>query len=62
MTQYERIKNMSIEEMADALKKADCEKCEHKAYCGLNIFPYVKCEICLDLWIDWLESEADEND
>ena len=59
MNNNEKLNSMTIEEKAEALRKVNCSMCEHSEYCDKNIYPYVKSDICLDLWIDWLESEAE---
>ena len=62
MTNYERIKQMSIEEMALLLMKVNCA---YDIPCMLGIsnckYPHIdnNCAICFK---EWLESEVDDND
>lgn len=56
MTNYERIKNMSIEEMAKALDVlTPCEHCKYNHKCGQG-YPDRECADGVRLW---LESEVD---
>ena len=55
MTNYDRIKNMTVEELADYLKIKDCPK------------PFktgkIKCPTkgtCRECWIDYLNQEVEE--
>ena len=56
MTNYERIKNMKIEEMAKAIDDSDivsqCDCCVYIDNC-----PNIDCKVGIKLW---LESEAEE--
>lgn len=60
MTNFERIKNMSVEEMADKLERMsnyvcvyyDCEECP------FDIIGSRGC--CISGFTDWLESEVEE--
>ena len=62
MTNYERIKQMSVEEMALLLMKVNCA---YDIPCMLETsgceYPHINnnCSICFK---EWLESEIDEND
>ena len=53
MTNYEKIKNLSIEEMADFMNEMDLNPCGH---CN------GECEIlsCIERYKEWLESEVEE--
>lgn len=66
MTNYERIKNMSLEEMADVLDNDDiqCKPCDPK-YCkgytdGVSCTNHDK--YCHAATVCWLESEAEETE
>ena len=60
MTNYERIKNMSVEEMAvmlaDEIPHGDCYGCDK---CDYSHSPYRLNDGCQDGWLEWLESEVD---
>lgn len=51
MTNYERIKAMSVEEMAEKFRKTDACPDPH-----IDCRKYDSCSCC---WIAWLESEVD---
>ena len=52
MNNYERIKNMTIDELAEFLCNNECEQCAYKGFdCGYDCFIGVK---------QWLESEVEE--
>lgn len=58
MTNYEKIKSMNIDEIANYIDHSDlaCEICEvpcHSAYCGCRYYDIPK------FIKQWLESEAD---
>lgn len=59
MTNYERIKSMSVEELADFLeyisRTADCSCCPAYNFCELNID-------CDELIKQWLLQEVTDND
>ena len=62
MTNYERIKDMSIEEMAvmiaDEIPHGDCYGCGR---CHIKFDePYRLNDGCQDAWLEWLESEVSE--
>ena len=51
MNNYERIKNMSIDEMAEFLNNKDCDSCGYKGDdCSYDCFIGIK---------SWLESEEE---
>lgn len=61
MTNFEKIKNLSVEELADTLNVVitTCCRCPISTFCRKN---YSRdCRTCQDMWEKWLESEA-END
>ena len=62
-TNYDRIRNMSVEELAEILGEMgkqleNCDGCPAELFCTEN---YVKlqCKNCNDLILKWLESEVD---
>jgi hypothetical protein len=59
--QYDRIRNMSIEEMAvmlaDEIPHGDCYGCDK---CELRYKPYRLNDSCQDGWLEWLETEVTE--
>ena len=56
MTNYEKIKDMSVEEMAEHLSdKIRCDKCPMLAGC----FEY-EVSGCLERMLDWFLKEAEE--
>ena len=63
MTNYDRIKAMSVEEMAvmiaDEIPHGDCYGCGR---CHIKFDePYRLSDGCQDAWLSWLESEVDNN-
>lgn len=55
MTNFEKIKNMSIDELVEKLDKlADCEHCSIRKFCDANR----KIINCKSVWRQWLKSEA----
>lgn len=57
MTNYERIKNMSIEEMAKKIvDKVDCEVCPACEVCEIKTAP------CITLLKEWLENDWSEEE
>lgn len=63
MTNYERIKTMSIEQMAvmlaDEIPHGDCYSCDK---CSSIQSPYRLDDCCQDGWLKWLEREAENNE
>ena len=57
MTNYERIKNMSVEEMAEyfSKRKKDCLGCEIFDFCRSDSE-----RICTESFFDWLNEEAEQ--
>ena len=55
MTNYEKIKNMSVEEMVDFMVLVNASGCD----CCKGICAGMSCN---DGFKNWLESEADENE
>lgn len=57
MTNFEKIKNMSVEELAEKLDElSDCDCCSIKEFCDKKTF--TRCMSCTDVWKDWLKSEV----
>ena len=50
-TNYERIKNMTVEEMAKWLQKLECQTCDFSC-CGSDL--------CITDYKQWLNSESEE--
>lgn len=62
MTNFERIKNMTIEEMAELIvNRADCSGCPLFAP-NLQLRLCRQYDNCVDPTKKWLESEADANE
>lgn len=63
MTNFEKIKNMSVEELADTIGNAilDCTFCPICNFCDRFIGGDVLSVNCIKVWIEWLKSEV-END
>lgn len=54
MTNYERINNMSVDEMADYLwESLECNRCPLHDKCGII-------GSCKYTWLNWLNQEAEE--
>ena len=58
MTNYERIKDMTVEEMAEWLEKipVGCDFCPAREFCDMNIY-----NTCENIFKEWLESEVEED-
>lgn len=56
MTNFEKIKNMGVEEFAERLNESfACDRCPIEKFC--------ECVLdggCTDTWIKWLKSEVEE--
>lgn len=59
MTNFEKIKNMSIKELADKISWLikDCDDCPIREFCNYEI---QKSKTCLGTWKQWLKSEVEE--
>lgn len=58
MTNFEKLKNMSVDEMVDKLDKVfNCNGCLIEAFCSENR----KVITCKSVWEKWLKSEAENN-
>ena len=57
MTNYEKIKAMSVEEMAEQIRKITkgCGNCPAREYCVLDL------KTCEKTVQEWLESEVEED-
>lgn len=63
MTNFEKIKNMSVEELADTMDKTliDCEVCPICEFCALhNNDTFYEFDSCSESWEQWLKSEVEE--
>ena len=60
MTNFEKIKNMSVEELADTMNVVitNCYKCPIRKFCKKNNSR--DCRTCQDTWKKWLKSEVEE--
>ena len=58
MTNYERIKNMSIEEMAQFINRTEAAPCSSCNYTGHACGNGSKQEICISEIIKYVESEV----
>ena len=60
MTNYDRIKSMSVEEMAEYLSDHwSCIGCAFEKVCDDNLYRYISCHKNIK---QWLEQEVREND
>ena len=58
MTNFEKLKNMSVDEMVDKLDDVfTCELCPIEVFCRENR----KVITCKSVWEKWLKSEAENN-
>lgn len=59
MTNFEKIKNMSIDEIADKLDGlvSSCECCPIEVFCRKN----KKIIACKTVWKNWLKREVENN-
>lgn len=63
MTNFEKIKNMSLEELADTVSNEliDCDSCPIREFHALcNNDTSNEFESCTDIWKKWLKSEVEE--
>ena len=66
MTNFEKIKNMSIEELAHTLdvEISDCDMCPIYRFCKLadlrDDYKIQDFDTCLGTWVQWLKSEVEE--
>ena len=59
MTNFEKLKNMSVDEMVDKLDKVfNCNSCPIEVFCREN----TKIITCKSVWEKWLKSEAENSD
>lgn len=59
MTNFEKIKAMSVEEMAELVNDkvdSECSECPASDYCAASTFTY-----CYEIIKEWLESEVEED-
>lgn len=63
MTNFEKIKNMSVEELADTMANEliDCDSCPIREFHTLcNNDTSDEFESCADIWKKWFKSEVEE--
>lgn len=63
MTNFEKIKNMSVEELADKISWLidDCDECPIRNFCNLyNDYKFQDFDTCSGTWEQWLKSEVEE--
>ena len=59
MTNFEKLKNMCVDEMVDKLDKVfNCNNCPIEVFCSENS----KVITCKSVWEKWLKSEVENND
>lgn len=57
MTNFEKIKNMNVDEMAEKLNESfACDRCPLGEFCDKDM----SISSCSDIWKKWLESEVEE--
>lgn len=61
MTNFEKIKNMSVNELAEKLNESfACDRCPLEEFCDKhNSIPDLG---CTGIWGEWLKSEVQNND
>lgn len=61
MTNFEKIKNMSVDELAKKLNKSfACDPCPIEEFCNKhNSTPDLD---CTGIWVEWLKSEVKNDD
>lgn len=61
MTNFEKIKNMNIDQLADALNESfACDHCPIREFCDEN--DSSPTATCIGVWRKWLKSEVKNND
>lgn len=63
MTNFEKIKNMSLEELADTISNEliDCDSCPIREFHVLHNYDTSdELETCAGIWKQWLKSEVEE--
>lgn len=56
MTNFEKIKNMNIDQLAEKLDESfACDRCPIGEFCDKLNLTYMS---CTDAWINWLKSEV----
>lgn len=63
MTNFEKIKNMSVEELAQVMDNAisDCDWCPINKFCKIHDNDHFDEFItCSNTWMQWLKSEVEE--
>ena len=58
MTNFEKIKNMNIDQLAETLNDSfACDRCPIRDYCD-KIVSAISVATCSGVWIIWLKSEV----
>ena len=62
MTNFEKIKNMSVEELARLMDSvsSDCQECPIREFCDNIRFTIKSTSFCKTVWKRWLKSEVEE--
>ena len=62
MINFEKIKNMSLEKMANTIGNAilDCAFCPICNFCDRVIGGDARSVNCIKVWMEWLKSEVEE--
>lgn len=61
MTNFEKIKNMNIDQLADKLNESfACDRCPIEEFCNENNSE--PNSSCTTIWEKWLKSEVQNND
>ena len=61
MTNFEKIKNMSVEEFAERLSEYfDCVRCPIEEFCDKDGLSSMSISSCSGIWKKWLKSEVEE--
>lgn len=61
MTNFEKIKNMSLDEMAEKLNDSfACDRCPLEEFCDKESLNSISISSCSGIWKKWLESEVEE--
>ena len=62
MTNFEKIKNMSVDELAsECCKRLTCAFCPIEDFCEPIVGGDARYVNCIKVWKKWLKSEAENN-
>lgn len=66
MTNFEKIKNMNINEIAEKISRmiGTCAQCQIESFCSevSKEVEFGEKTFCLRMWEQWLEHEVENND